>query len=233
VPTPEQLARGIAFYDRACSLRHPNACRNLALHRAREAANSGDSAASQLADLRQDCLDGAGAACFSLASLYDVHLGAELHEDPAAANEALLLGCERMDYDSCQNLAWHYDHAFGVERDQVRSAALYQLACNDNAGYDCMFVPRSAYQSPLYRGDEVLDDWRMAAGAYVRACDQGLAMGCFGMARLIAKSGNGVQHGDKMRDYLEQALAITPGLPIAVELMRRLDAGELPPEPIR
>ena len=231
-PTADQLARGLAFYDRACTLGSRTACDNLALHRAREAANAGDAGSGQLADLRQDCLDGSGPACFGLASLYDIHLGAEIRDDPAAANEALALGCERLDYDSCQNLAWHYDHGFGVERDSVRSAALYQLACNDNASYDCIFVPRSAYQSPSYRGDEVLDDWRMAAGAYVRACDAALAMGCFGMARLIAKSGNGVRHGDKVRSYLEQALAITPGLPIAVELLRRLDAGELPAEPV-
>ncbi len=228
----QQLERGLAFYDRACSLGYQAACANLSRHRAREAAASGDGAEEQLASLRQDCLDGSGPACFSLASLFDIHLGADVRDDPDAANEALALGCERLDYDSCQNLAWHYDHGFGLDRDSVRSAALYQLACNDDAGFECMFVPRSAYQSPLYRGDEVLDQWRMAAGAYVRACDDGLAMGCFAMARLIAKSGNGLSHAAKVRSYLERALAITPGLPIAVELLRRLDAGEMPREPV-
>lgn len=229
--TPERLATGLAFYERACALGSRSACDNLALHRAREARESGDSEAHEVS-LRQTCSDGSGAACFQLASLFDIHLGEVLRDDPKEANDALALGCERLDYDSCQNLAYHYDHAFGLERDQVRASALYHLACNDDPGFECVFLGRAAYQAPNYRGGEVLDQWRMAAGSYVRACRADFAMGCFGMARLIAKSGGATEHGDQIRSYLEQALALTPGMPIAVELLRRLDAGEMPSTPV-
>lgn len=228
--TPEQLAKGLAFYRRACALGQTKGCTNLYLHLAREAAG-GDGTA--LADLRQLCVDGTGAACFGLASLYDIHLDAKLGNDPEAANAALLLGCERLDYDSCQNLAWHYDHGFGLETNRVRGSALYHLACDDVPGLVCPFVPGSAIAAKPDRKAPVLRDWQHAAGAYRAACDDGLAMGCFGYARLIAKSGRGAKEAETMRSWLGRALALSPGMPIATELLRRVDAGEMPAAPLR
>lgn len=227
--TPEQVAAGITFYRRACDLGAQNSCRNLGLHLAREAA-SGDKAA--LEGLRQDCVKGAGALCFGLASLYDIHLDATLGNDPAAANEALLLGCERFDRDSCQNLAWHYDHGFGFATNRVRGSALYHLACDDDPGFVCPMVPGSAIAARPDRDAPVPDQWRRAAGAYRAACEDGLAMGCFGYAKLIARSGKGANETVAMRAWLDKALALSPGMPIATELLRRLGAGELPTAPI-
>lgn len=228
--SPEQLSKGLAFYRRACTLGQTKACTNLYLHLSREAA-TGDGTA--LADLRQLCVDGTGAACFGLASLYDIHLDAKLGNDPEAANAALLLGCERMDYDSCQNLAWHYDHGFGLETNKVRGAALYHLACDDDPGFLCPMVRGSAIAASPDRKAPVQREWQRAAGAYRAACDDGLAMGCFGYARLIAKSGRGKQEAETMRSLLSRALTLSPGMPIATELLRRVDAGELPAAPLR
>lgn len=227
--SPAQFEAGIAFYRRACKLGTQVSCRNLGLHLAREAAK-GDKVA--LDGLRQACIDGAGSACFGLASLYDIHLEAALGNDPAAANEALLLGCERMDRDSCQNLAWHYDHGFGLDRNTVRGSALYHLACDDDPGFICPMVPGSAIAAKPDRAAPVRDQWRRAAGAYSAACEDGLAMGCFGYAKLIARSGKGARESATMRAWLGKALALSPGLPIATELMRRVEAGELPAAPI-
>ena len=175
----------------------------------------------------------AGPACFMLAGLFDIHLGEPISDDPAIANRWLEEGCERNDADSCQNLAWHYAHGFGVETDYVRSAALYQLACGDNAAMECFFVSAQHRASPEYRGNEVDRDWRDAAGAYDRACDAGLADGCFAFARLIARSGKGARYTDTMREYLNRALAIQPQHVSATELLRRVDAGELPDSALR
>lgn len=227
--TPAQLEAGTAFYRRACKLGAQISCRNLGLHLAREAAK-GDKAA--LDGLRQACIDGAGSVCFGLASLYDIHLEATLGNDPAAANEALLLGCERFDRDSCQNLAWHYDHGFGLETNRVRGSALYHLACDDDPGFICPMVPGSAIAAKPDRDAPVSSQWRRAAGAYRAACDDGLAMGCFGYAKLIARSGKGASESAAMRAWLGKALTLSPGLPIAAELLRRVEAGELPAAPI-
>ncbi len=227
--TPEQLATGTGYYRLACKLGAQTSCRNLSLHLAREAA-SGDPAA--VAVMRQDCLDGAGAICFGLASLYDIHLAATIGNDPEAANAALLLGCERLDRDSCQNLAWHYDHGFGFPTNRVRGSALYHIACDDDPGFVCPMVPGSAVTAQPDRKAAVSKDLQHAAGAYRAACDDGLAMGCFGYARLIAVSGRGMTDADAMRQWLGKALALSPGMPIATELLRRLDAGELPAEPL-
>jgi hypothetical protein len=227
--TPDQIQAGIAYYRRACGLGMRQSCTNLGLHLAREAA-SGDKAA--LEGLREECIKGAGSMCFGLASLYDIHLEAILGDNPAAANDALLLGCERLDRDSCQNLAWHYDHGFGFETNRVRGSALYHLACDDDPGFVCPMVPGNAIAAKPDRNAPVSKQWQRAAGAYRAACDDGLAMGCFGYARLIAKSGKGSSEGPEMRDWLGKALALSPGMPIATELLRRLDAGELPATPI-
>lgn len=227
--TPEQLASGIAFYRRACDLGTQVGCRNLAMHFGREAGN-GDKAA--LDGLREACIAGNGATCFGLASLYDIHLGARLGNDPAAANEALLLGCERFDRDSCQNLAWHYDHAFGLEINRIRSSALYHLACDDDPGFVCPMIPGRAVVAMPDKRAPVPEDWQRAAGAYRAGCDDGLAVACFGYARLIGKTGRGASESAAMREWLEKALALSPGMPIATELLRRLEAGELPKEPV-
>lgn len=227
--TPAQLAAGTAFYARACKLGTQVSCRNLGLHLAREAAK-GDKAA--LDSLRQACIDGSGSVCFGLASLYDIHLEASLGDDPAAANAALLLGCERMDRDSCQNLAWHYDHGFGFATNRVRGSALYHLACDDDPGFVCPMVPGSAIAARPDRYAPVSRQWQRAAGAYRAACEDGLAMGCFGYARLIAKSGKGESEGAAMREWLGKALSLSPGMPVATELLRRVEAGELPPAPL-
>jgi hypothetical protein len=227
--SPEELQAGIAFYRRACGLGMRQACTNLGLHLAREAAG-GDKAA--LDGLREECIKGAGSMCFGLASLYDIHLDAKLGDDPAAANAALLLGCERLDRDSCQNLAWHYDHGFGLELNRLRGSALYHLACDDEPGFVCPMVPGSAIAAKPDREAPVSKQWQRAAGAYRAACEDGLAMGCFGYARLIAKSGRGRSDGGAMRAWLDKALTLSPGMPIATELLRRLDAGELPKEPL-
>jgi uncharacterized protein len=223
--TPAQLEAGIGLYRRGCKLGGAPSCANLGLHLARQAA-SGDKAA--LKGLRKACIDGAGSICFGLASLYDIHLDATLGDDPAAANAALLLGCERLDRNSCQNLAWHYDHGFGLERNSVRGSALYHLACDDDPGFKCPMIPGGAIAAKPDRGAPVLDQWRRAAGAYHAACEDGLAMGCLGYAKLIARSGRGSSDGAVMRVWLDKALALSPGMPIATELLRRLDAAELP-----
>lgn len=227
--TPEQLEAGIAFYRRACELGTQVSCRNLGLHLSREAAK-GDGVAVD--GLREICIKGDGAMCFGLASLYDIHLGAALGDDPVAANAALLLGCERLDRDSCQNLAWHYDHGFGVETNRLRGSALYHLACDDDPGFVCPMVPGSAIAARPDREAPVSKQWQRAAGAYRAACEDGLAMGCFGYARLIAVSGRGGSDAAAMREWLGKALTLSPGMPIATELLRRLDAGELPAAPI-
>lgn len=227
--TPEALQAGIALYRRACGFGMRQACTNLGLHLAREAA-AGDKAA--LEGLREECIKGAGSMCFGLASLYDIHLDAKLGNDPAAANAALLLGCERLDRDSCQNLAWHYDHGFGFETNRVRGSALYHLACDDEPGFACPMVPGSAIAAKPDRDAPVSKQWQRAAGAYRAACDDGLAMACFGYARLIAKSGRGRSDGAAMRAWLDKALTLSPGMPIAAELLRRLEAGELPTDPL-
>jgi len=227
--TPAQREAGIAFYRRACKLGTQISCRNLGMHLAREAA-AGDQGA--LEGLREECIAGAGAICFGLASLYDIHLEGTLGNDPTAANAVLLLGCERFDRDSCQNLAWHYDHGFGVETNRVRGSALYHLACDDEPGFVCPMVPGSAIAARPDRDAPVLKQWRNAAGAYRAACDDGLAIGCFGYARLIARSGRGAAEGAEIRAWLGKALALSPGMPIATELLRRIEAGELPAAPI-
>jgi TPR repeat protein len=227
--TPQQLETGIGYYRRGCQLGLPMSCSNLGLHLAREAVKGDPSAVE---GLRQSCIEGAGAICFGLASLYDIHLGAKLGDDPDAANAALLLGCERFDRDSCQNLAWHYDHGFGLETNRVRGSALYHLACDDDPGFICPMVPGSAVAAQPDRKAPVSKELQRAAGAYRAACDDGLAMGCFGYARLVARSGGGASDTAVIRNWLEKALTLSPEMPIATELMRRLDAGELPKSPI-
>jgi uncharacterized protein len=227
--TPQQAQTGIDYYRKACKLGLAISCTNLGLHLAREAA-AGDPAA--IDGLRQSCIDGTGSACFGLASLYDIHLGAKLGDDPAAANAALLLGCERLDRDSCQNLAWHYDHGFGLESNRVRGSALYHLACDDDPGFVCPMIPGSAIAAQPDREAPVIKEWQRAAGAYRAACDDGLAMGCFGYARLIAKSGRGASESAVMREWLGKALTFSPGMPIAADLLRRVDAGALPEAPL-
>ena len=106
----------------------------------------------------------AGPACFMLASLFDVHADEMIEDDPAKANHWLELGCRRGDLDSCQNLAWHYAHGFGLDTDFMRSAALYQFACGDNAGLECMFIPSAHRASGEYRGREIARRWRGRRG---------------------------------------------------------------------
>lgn len=223
------------FFARGCELEDIGSCARLGM-----AYRDGDGvesdAAKAVSYLERACLINemrAGAACFMVAGLYDVHLGEPISDDPALANRWLDEGCARNDQDSCQNLAWHYAHGFGLETDFVRSAALYQLACGDNAARECFFVPSQHRASPEYRGNEVDRDWRQAAGAYDKACNAGLAHGCFAFARLIARSGKGKRYADTMREYLNRAIAIDPDHVSAIELLRRVEAGELPDSALR
>ncbi len=223
------------FFERGCALNDVGSCARMGM-----AYRDGDGVERNpeqaVGFLERACLIiemRAGAACFILASLYDSHADAPLFDDPQIANRWLDQGCERNDQDSCQNLAWHYAHGFGVETDFVRSAALYQLACGDNAAMECFFVPSAHRASPEYRGREVGRDWREAAGAYDRACDAGLSHACFAFARLIARSGKGERYADTMREYLGRALAINPDHVSAIELLRRVEAGELPSSALR
>jgi TPR repeat protein len=137
-----------------------------------------------------------------------------------------------LDRDSCQNLGYHYFTGYGLVHDQTRSAALYHLGCDEDPGFNCLPLDHFYYEAPPYAGDEILEQWAEAAGAYVRACGANFAPGCFGMAKLIARSGNGVSHGEDIRRWLERAIALSPDYFMAHELMDRLDSGDLPEEPI-
>ncbi|MBD3728533.1 MAG: sel1 repeat family protein [Sphingomonadales bacterium] len=225
--TPEQRERGLAFYGKACDLGLSAACRNLSLHMGEDGALEHDPQA-YVARLEQSCATGDGAGCFALAALYDRHEGKVLRDNPAAANDALRRGCSRLDRDSCQNLAWHYAHGFGVKTDLRKSAVLYQLACDDDAGFNCPFIPATHIRPAPYSGSAVANEWRAAAGTYEQACHADFAPGCFGLARLIARSGKGAEHADQMRSLLEKAIRLEPDFVIAWELLRRVDAGELP-----
>ena len=223
------------FFKRGCALDDVGSCARMGM-----AYRDGDGVEKNpeqaVGYLERACLITemrAGAACFMLASLYDGHADAPITDDPDTANRWLEEGCARNDADSCQNLAWHYAHGFGLETDFVRSAALYQLACDDNAAMECFFVPSQHRASPEYRGREIDRDWRQAAGAYDKACDAGLSHGCFAFARLIAKSGKGARYADTMREYLGRALALDPYHVSAIELLRRVEAGELPASAVR
>lgn len=174
------------------------------------------------------CADGDGAACLALSQLFDAHESEPLHDDPAKANDALRRGCNLLDRDSCQTLGFHYEYGFGVEADPVRSAALYAVGCDDDPGLNCPNLSSGHFAAPAYEADDVHPAWATAAGVYQRACDAGFAPGCFGLARVIARSGQGRAHAAKMRSLLETALRLEPGHPMATELLRRVDAGELP-----
>jgi TPR repeat protein len=229
--TPEQLERGMAFYRKGCDLGFAPACRNLALH-VRDSQPADADPEATIAGFDRACSAGDGAACFALAGLFDLHEGVPLRDDPAAANDALRRGCNQLDNDSCQNLAWHYAHGFGLETDFVRSAALYQLACGDAAGFNCFMIPSAHYAAPPYEGSEIRSEWSEAAGAYDRACKADFAPGCFGLARLIARGGQGRKHEPQIRALLEKAIELEPDYPVATELLRRVDAGELPTDAI-
>lgn len=226
-------AERIAFFERGCAVRNIGSCARLGMaYRDGEGINS--NAETAVRYLERACLVSemaAGPACFELASIYDAHLS-ENGNDPESANRWLEEGCARGDTDSCQNLAWHYAHGFGVTTDLVRSAALYQFACWDDAGRECFFVPAAHRASEEYKGREIDRRWRSAAGAYDRACKAGLAHGCFAFARLIARGGNGDRHADRMREMLGKAIALDPDHVAAIELLRRVDAGELPSQPV-
>lgn len=225
----------IAYFIKGCDLGNAGSCGRLGTAY-RDGINVEQDLRKAVQYLTRGCLVGelaAGPACFTLASLYDPHLEETIiAEDPATANRWLDEGCARNHLDSCQNLAWHYAHGFGLKTDFVRSAALYQLACNDNAAFECFIVPAAHRASRPYSGREVLH-WREAAGAYERACNADLAHGCFAMARLIAKSGNGAKYDDRMRELLNRAIALDPDHVAAIELLRIADAGELPASPAR
>lgn len=225
----------IRYFERGCELNDVGSCARLGM--AYRDGDTVDSDASKaVAFLERACLTPdmqAGPACFLLANLYDAHSETMLFDDHTASNRWLDEGCARNDPDSCQNLAWHYAHGFGLDTDFVRSAALYQLACGDNAGMECFFVPSRHRASPRYSGRDVESDWREAGGAYDVACKEGLAHGCFALARLISRGGKGARHADRMRELLNRAIALDPDHVSAIELLRRVNSGELPTRPVR
>lgn len=227
----EERERGIAFYEKACGLGFSSGCTNLGLHLAN--GNAPEQDKPVIAErLDAACAVGSGSACFAYAALWDIHEGTPEREDPELANEALQRGCNRLHWDSCQNLAWHYAHGYGAKIDYVRSAALYQLACGDNAAMSCMFVPSAHRSSPPYKGREIHKNFREAGGAYKRACDADFAPGCFGLARLIAMSGNGKSDSAMMRGLLEKAVRLDPDNMAAKDLIGRLERGDVPDRPI-
>lgn len=228
-----QGAEQIAWFERGCAIEHIGSCARLGMaYRDGEGVHPNAEAAVRyltIACLVPDMT--AGPACFELAAIYDAHLSA-LNDEPETANRWLEQGCARGDLDSCQNLAWHYAHGFGLRTDLVRSAALYQFACGDNAGLECKFVPAAHRGSGGFAGREIDQRWREAGGAYDRACKVDFAHGCFALARLIARNGKGADHKPKMRELLGKALALDPDHVAARELLRRVDVGELPERPL-
>lgn len=227
----EQLARGMALYERACDLGFAQACTNFALHAGSSEAARQDPEAL-IARFDRACTLGDGSACFALAALFDSHESKPLRDDPVRANEALLRGCNQLDRDSCSNLGFHYEYGFGVEPDSLKAAVLYELACDDDPGLNCIHLSSGHFAGPPYTAGDVHPEWATAASVYQRACDADFASACFGLARVIARSGRGLQNPERMRALLEKTLALDPGHAKATELLRRVDAKELPTEPL-
>jgi TPR repeat protein len=227
----EQLARGMAFYERACDLGFAQACTNFALH-----AGSSDAARQDpealIARFDRACTLGDGSACFALSALFDRHEATPLRDDPVRANEALQRGCNLLDRKSCSNLGFHYEYGFGVEPDSLKAAVFYELGCDDDAGLNCIHLSSGHFAGPPYTGDDVHPAWATAASVYQRSCDADFAAACFGLARVIARSGRGLQNAERMRALLEKALALDPSHAKATELLRRVGTKELPTEPL-
>jgi hypothetical protein len=227
----ERLARGMALYERACDLGSSQACSNWALHAGSSAATR-QNPDEMIARFDRACAAGGGPACLALSQLFDAHEDKPLRDDPKAANDALQRGCNLLDRDSCQTLGFHYEYGFGVEPDPLKSAALYGIGCDDDPGLNCPHLSPGHFAGARYTAGDVHPSWTIAAGVYQRACDADFAQGCFGLARVIARSGQGPAHADRMRALLEKALRLEPAYPRATELLRRVDAGELPSRPL-
>lgn len=229
--TAEQLSRGMALYQRACDLGFSQACSNWALH-----AGSSEAARQEpdavIARFDRACSLGEGSACLALSQLFDSHEAKPLLDDPTRANEALLRGCNLLNRDSCQTLGFHYEYGFGVEADSLKSAVLYEIGCDDDPGFNCPHLSSGHFAGPPYTTDDVHPAWATAASVYQRACDADFAPACFGLARVIARSGRGPANLERMRALLEKALVLDPGHARATELLRRVGAGELPTEPL-
>lgn len=109
---------------------------------------------------------------------------------------------------------------------------LYAIGCDDDPGLNCPHLSSGHFAAPPYRADDIHRAWAKMAALYQRGCDADFAPGCFGLARVIARSGRGLQHPERMRELLEKALRLEPEHAMATELLRRVNAGELPTEPM-
>jgi TPR repeat protein len=138
-------------------------------------------------------------------------------EQPAPSSSVIFLGveiaactdvpvCEREcdggSADSCRRLAASYAFGKGVEKDEGRAAALYELACGMKDPSACVFAGQ---MHEFARG--VPKDEGKAASLYARACDLRGVAGCYNLA-IMYERGSGVTADRKKAGDLYQMACV-------------------------
>jgi hypothetical protein len=118
--------------------------------------------------------------------------------------------CDAGSADRCRRLAATYAFGQGVEKDESRATALYELACAMQDPSSCVFAGQ---MSEFARG--VTKDDAKAARFYERACDLRWTTGCYNLA-IMYERGTGVLRDRARAGELYQA-SCTAGVPQACD----------------
>lgn len=175
-PTPQDLTRAAAFYDKACGAGHGPSCNIVGL---RYADGRGVPADPERAvvNFRRSCDLAHGRGCYNLGLSYSYGRG--VAKDGLAAARYYRWACYQGVAASCYNLAVAYRDGIGVAAEPSIAAGLFAQACE--LGYLQSCVNLGVMHAV---GDGAIEDTARAAALFRKACDGGLATGCAGLRKL-------------------------------------------------
>jgi TPR repeat protein/tRNA A-37 threonylcarbamoyl transferase component Bud32 len=184
VGVPQDDARAIALYQKACEGGEASACAGLGfMLKIGVGAARDDARAVTL--FQKACTGGSPVGCGGLGQMTEGGLGG-LAKDDVQALTLYTQGCDGKDPASCANLGHMYMRGRGVSRDEAKALPLIKQGCDAGTPFWCANLGIL-----LARGKGVPNDDAQAFALFDRSCSGGAVLGCTELA-LAYQAGRGV-----------------------------------------